>query len=940
MKKNLLCVLAASLLGAMPLSARVLDASEALSAVQGAMQSRAMRAPSALRSGLRLAKTVSTAAGTPALYLFTPASGGGAVIASAESMTPSLLGYFPEGTFNGSALNPGLKYWLSTYAAQIEYVRRHPAAAFPQAPAKAESLGAAVEPLCQTKWDQASPYCDLCPTLNGAATATGCVATAMAQAMKVFDYPEKGTGTVAYTWKSTGDELTLDLSADTYDWANMLPVYGGGSATAEQDAAVALLMRDAGYAVQMNYGDINASGSSAVDSKIPSALIDNFGYDVAIYKASRDNYDLQAWNQLIYDELAKGHPVVYNGVTSKMEGHSFVCDGYDGEGHYHINWGWSGADNGYFLLSALNPAAMGIGGGSTGYGFNYSQSAIIGIQKPQPGSTPHMQMTCNDDFCIDDPACGALDDVFQFSGAFLNSSAVSVSGNAGVKITNEAGETVYVAGSRLNSFPANYFFTEYQVSGEEMPRAVGTYTVQPAFYANSDQAWHDMLANPEVRNTLTMTVTETRRSFASEENSGFVGTVYATDLTVTPSTLSVGEEFTAKATLRNESETDFTGSIYGVLIQEAQGTYYGKGQAPEMSVSIPAGSAQEITYTAAFSNAERGTFDFYLSIGNDLICNPVKVTIVPGEDQPNTDADLYALSLNLSTRNLRNDVPFTVNATLYNLGSGTFSGPIHGALAQVQDGKTVIVARGPEKDVTVAGDYSSLDITYQCQFSGVKAGNYDFYIMEGSNDISNPVPVSISDDAQSGTSLSLTDFSIISGRDGADGVREVPKEKICVSVSVMCEATAFKGDVDVVVTDQQGNYLGDLCGQEFDLKEGQNGIMIGQGDFLEAEEGATYLMAVFHGNDQIGTTILPFRINSDASGLTGPEETSAKLRLQDGVLELIGAPVGCSLTLYTADGQCLRSAAVSAVDISDLPKGVYIAVADTPQGRQYLRFVQ
>lgn len=937
MRKNLLCLLCASLTGIMPLSARVLNADEALKAVQRTPGNAMMRA--SLASGLQLSKTINTTTGTPALYLFKDGKGDGTVIASAESLTPALLGYTT--TSVEGQHSPAFEYWLACYADQIEYLRAGVGThigASSSADFAVTSLGEAVAPICQTKWDQDAPYNNLCPKLAGAQTATGCVATAMAQVMKAFNYPTSGSGSISYTWKNSGETLSQDFTTDTYDWENMLPTYYQVESNATQQNAIATLMRDAGYAVKMNYGNLTGAGSSATDSSISGALINNFGYDVAIYKAARDTYALEDWNQLIYDELAKGHPIIYNGVNNNVQGHSFVCDGYDGDGYYHINWGWSGIDNGYFLLSALAPAHIGIGGGN-GNGFNYQQSAILGIQKPQADSCPHLQMTLNDDFDIDEPSSGGVDDVFQFSGTFLNSSSVSVSGNAGVKITGEDGAVVYVAGSRLNAFPANYFFTEYQVDGKEMPHEPGTYTVQPAFYGNDDQAWHDMLIGPQVRSELTMTVTQTTRSFASQQDSGFAGTVYASDLTITPTSLSVGEEFTAHATLHNETDQDYTGSLHGVLIQENQGNYYSKGQASDMTISIPAGTTQELTYNAKFSNAERGTFDFYLSIGNDLICQPVKVTIVAGAEEPNADADLYALSVNLSTRNLSNRTPFNVKATLYNLGSGTFNGTIYGALVEVKDGKAVFVAKGAEKEVSVEGNYSSLDIDYDCCFTGVAPGDYDFYIMEGNNDISNPVAVSVSDSTPSGALLTLTDFQILSGRDGEDGVREVAKNAIRVQASIQCEAGEFNDEIAVCVCDERGNYLGDLCSQEFNLREGQTGILIGQGDFPEATEGAQYLMAIFHGYDQIGGTILPFRINSDAA-FTLETKYEEGLRMHDGVLELMNAPTQCTIALYTPTGICLNRIEGPAMPIDDLPQGLYVATATTPTGTTTLRFTK
>ena len=36
-----------------------------------------------------------------------------------------------------------------------------------------------------------------------------------------------------------------------------------------------------------------------------------------------------------------------------MTRHAFICDGYDDNGLFHFNWGWSGSHNGFFAMSAL-----------------------------------------------------------------------------------------------------------------------------------------------------------------------------------------------------------------------------------------------------------------------------------------------------------------------------------------------------------------------------------------------------------------------------------------------------------------------------------------------------------------------------------------------------------------------------------------------------------
>ena len=157
------------------------------------------------------------------------------------------------------------------------------------------------------KWDQGSPYNNLCPIINDSTSeraATGCVATAMAQVMKYHSWPVSGTGSNTYTpnWFTTS--LSVDFSKATYDWANMTDICNSSS-TAIQKDAVATLMYHAGVSVNMMYGEY----SSASSLNMAKALIGYFNYDSNIQSYYRDYYSKPEWEGLIKAELNAGRPV-------------------------------------------------------------------------------------------------------------------------------------------------------------------------------------------------------------------------------------------------------------------------------------------------------------------------------------------------------------------------------------------------------------------------------------------------------------------------------------------------------------------------------------------------------------------------------------------------------------------------------------------------------
>ncbi len=137
-----------------------------------------------------------------------------------------------------------------------------------------------------------------------------------------------------------------------------------------------------GAAVKMDYADNENGGSSAYSEAIPDALKRYFGYKKDARIVYRSDYTSSRWDEIIYNELANKRPVILSGVSPGSGGHAFICDGYDGNDHYHINWGWSGNYDGYFLLGNLAPENF-------PEGFNLNLDAIVGIEPPTPSDVNH-----------------------------------------------------------------------------------------------------------------------------------------------------------------------------------------------------------------------------------------------------------------------------------------------------------------------------------------------------------------------------------------------------------------------------------------------------------------------------------------------------------------------------------------------------------------------
>ena len=240
-----------------------------------------------------------------------------------------------------------------------------------------------VGPLLTTTWNQAPLYNNYCPydNVRGARTVVGCVATAMAQVMKYWNYPTRGVGSNSY-YDTVGGTLSVNFGNTTYDWANM-PNALVQSSTAAQIHAVATLSYHCGVAVNMDYGVSAVGGSGAYTTgnyytTAEYALKTFFGYKNTLASDYRYYYSDAQWNALLRSELNANRPLLHSG-RGTGGGHAFVCDGYDSDGLFHYNWGWAGSYDGFFASNNLAPGGGGIGSNQSNT-FNQNQAVVYGIE--------------------------------------------------------------------------------------------------------------------------------------------------------------------------------------------------------------------------------------------------------------------------------------------------------------------------------------------------------------------------------------------------------------------------------------------------------------------------------------------------------------------------------------------------------------------------------
>lgn len=352
----------------------------------------------ALRKDLRLVhKSLKAENGDEAYYYIYQSQGDGFVIISGDERLSPVVGY-GDASVTGE-MPENFKTWMKQYEAVIDGLDSGAQSA-PQRARSHVSVSnqVAVPPLLGTgadanTWGQGDSenptynyYCPVLTADNSKHAIVGCVATSMVQIMKYHEYPQH-TMTSLPAYSNSTFTSNCNIYSAEYEWDKMLLNYDG-EYTQENVEAVALLMYHCGLAVGMNYG---LSASSANSSVMADAFINYFGYSDSTRYVTRNDYSYEDWISLIYNELINRRPIAYIGCAHSNAAHAFVCDGSDGEGYFHFNWGWNGLFNGFFDIDVMNPS------NTVNEGYSFGQEMIIGIKAPLENElSPAHQLSIRD----------------------------------------------------------------------------------------------------------------------------------------------------------------------------------------------------------------------------------------------------------------------------------------------------------------------------------------------------------------------------------------------------------------------------------------------------------------------------------------------------------------------------------------------------------------
>jgi len=428
-------------------------------------------------------------------YVFGNTTGEGFVVVAGDDALPPILAY-SDREFPSQAMPKEVASYLKGYSAWVKEVRNTKNT--PSAQVLRDPTSAVTPLLRGLAWGQTYPYNLFTPEINGAHALTGCNATTCAQIMRYYAWPPQGKGSV---------EGEREFCNKPFDWAKMPNDIPNG--TQEEKEAVSYLMREIGKAVKMQY---SSGESSSKFPKLCDALRDHFDYAPSIRLVQANRYSHLAWQQMMVAELKAGRPVIYAGdhYDPAQSGHSFILDGYDGNGYFHVNWGWDGFYDGYFMLHKLTPTKK--------VDYSYYATAIIGAcPAPLSGNVPEVREYTYDMLDLYEGEIGTLpitatvDDI-AIKGVRTTSKA-SYPVRLGIGLVNEAGEEVRrcVSGKdpvALQPFLYKLEFDKLSVTG--LPN--GVYSLRPYVYEVENSTYAPLTSQD--KKWIRITVADPKRTVA------------------------------------------------------------------------------------------------------------------------------------------------------------------------------------------------------------------------------------------------------------------------------------------------------------------------------------------------------------------------------------------------------------------------------------------
>lgn len=889
----------------------------------------------------------------------------GYVIVSGDDEMTELVGYAENGFFDAENVPPQMQLWLDGYA---EYV-----AAVQSGKAKArkillsDSPSVVVEPLVTTKWNQDAPFNNFAPEYtddnnNTQRCATGCAATAMAQIMKFHNWPEQGVGHYSYEHQSFGT-ISSNFSEHIYDWTNMIDRYNNGEYSNVQADAVALLMKDCGVSLNMNYGPV--SGAS-IYSYTP-AFKNYFRYSSRT--VNRSGCETAEFTKIITDELQEGRPIIYCG-TGEDGGHAFVVDGYDTNYFLHVNWGWGGYSDGYFDMNYMDPAGLGIGGGSGAFKWN---QGIVLARPLKDGVEPYefIQQLCfvlyNDVkggiFCEQEMPANKGDDVTILLRNTANLSGESFFGSLNVGVFDDSGALVTMGneeriennnGELLEFQSGRLYSVDLQMTLNTAGIADGNYIVRAMSKANGD-VWRKFAST----DCLNMTVAD--------------GKVYLSAPTPNISMVGIGSydtatykgfSFNADVTVHNGSSIPADGSIlFKVTDSETGDALSGSLRAIvydncDFRSNIAFSTTNDFfaigkTYNISFTGFQT-TDGKTLPINNTI---PLSFSIVENAEVQNNltffniNGNPFGMTVSNENFNKADDTMVSINC-LGNANEETYQGYIAIETLNLHTGSKWHTSLGLTENIPQGAYYPQINTPFKA-LPIATADDGVYRLSTVSQEIRNGY---LFPDWLYTTNSSHIDFRV----NGSDVTVLHPVDEVAFNAAPESYPTIGTNCTFNLDLENKNDKSETISAGMYFVDQDNNGIGLAQVDgiTLKAYEQQTVPVTVFidpakfhERTHYIAHPVIfkgesyisgePYEFNGATSGINDVNAVNVKAYPNPAVDVLHVNVEALRIDVYNAGGALVADASnADSVNVAHLPAGYYIAVVATADGTARIPFVK
>lgn len=889
----------------------------------------------------------------------------GYVIVSGDDEMTELVGYAENGFFDAENVPPQMQLWLNGYA---EYV-----AAVQSGKAKArkillsDSPSVVVEPLVTTKWNQDAPFNNFAPEYtddnnNTQRCATGCAATAMAQIMKFHNWPEQGVGHYSYEHQSFGT-ISSNFSEHVYDWTNMIDRYNNGEYSNVQADAVALLMKDCGVSLNMNYGPV--SGAS-IYSYTP-AFKNYFRYSSRT--VNRSGCETAEFTKIITDELQEGRPIIYCG-TGEDGGHAFVVDGYDTNYFLHVNWGWGGYSDGYFDMNYMDPTGLGIGGGSGAFKWN---QGIVLARPLKDGVEPYefIQQLCfvlfNDVqggiFCEQEMPANKGDVVTILLRNTANLSGESFFGSLNVGVFDDSGALVTMGneeriennnGELLEFQSGSLYSVDLPMTLNTAGIADGNYIVRAMSKANGD-VWRKFAST----DCLNMTVADGKVSLVSPTPNisltgigSYNGNVYK------------GNPFSVNITIHNGSSIPADGSIlFKVTDSETGDALSGSLRAIvydncDFRSNIAFSTTNDFfaigkTYNISFTGFQT-TDGKTLPINNTI---PLSFSIVENTEVQssltffNIEGSPFGMTVSNENFNKADDTMVSINC-LGNANEETYQGYIAIETLNLHTGSKWHTSLGLTENIPQGAYYPQINTPFKA-LPIATADDGVYRLSTVSQEIRNGY---LFPDWLYTTNTSHIDFRV----NGSDVTVLHPVDEVAFSAAPESYPTIGTNCTFNLDLENKNDKSETISAGMYFVDQDNNGIGLAQVDgiILKAYEQQTVPVTVFidpakfHERTHYAaypvirkgeSYILgePYEFNGAISGINDVNAVNVKAYPNPAVDVLHVNVEALRIDVYNAGGALVADASnADSVNVAHLPAGYYIAVVATADGTARIPFVK